>query len=1082
FDPVTAGSYVFTLTVTNEFECSASCDFEIIVNPLPVADCPGFDAVCEGSAVIEFPIVEGGVYTDENGNVVTSFDPVVAGNYVFTLTVTNEFECSASCGFEIMVNTVPISDCPIYDAVCEGSPVIGFPAVVGGVYTNAAGNPVTGFDPVTAETYGFTLTVTNEFGCVDFCNFEIVVIPLPFADAGPPLTISTGDSVLLSNSDAGNYDILTWATNGDGIFNNPNILHPIYTPGPNDIAIGNVTLELTATGNLCGDSTDQMTLTIVSCQATVEAGENATICEDGALPLMGAATNYVSIEWSTSGDGTFTDPTSLETVYIPGPNDIENGSATLCLTAFAEAPCENAFDCLMLTITPLPEIDCPDDFTVCIDENPWILSGATPEGGVFTGSGVTNNIFNPESAGDGTHEITYTYSENSCEIFCNFNIMVEALPDVTVMPHDTNISLNELFTFTEVAASGYATLQWSTSGTGSFDDPAILNPTYTPSTEDEAGGWVILALTASNEYCEASDEMTLTIGDCMIPPLANAGGDATICGVGNITLSGQVENDCGHYWETSGDGSFDDNAMLGATYLPGPDDYLNGTVELCLFAEACAPCVLSDDDCIMLYLSEPPVVEITFPLNNEVIYFNPIVEGIASDPEGTIAFVEVSTNNGPWLLASGTTSWSLEVILHSCNNTIRARATDMAGCQSEIYEIEVLGSLQKIPMFAGWSVVSSYLEPVYPDMGMVAQDITPENNLVIAVNNSANIFWPVAGVNTIGNWNSQNGYKIKSEQNGEWIIRGDPVANSSLDLLPGNLFYLPVLTNIQTPIDQVFENPVSDIFFIYSIQTNQIYWPDGGILSLTELTPGFGYYAYMKNNVTANFPPVICDPVDQSENIQFISQDGPWTVARTSEVHLFAIDAAALSEIQEADYLGAFDTEGNCIGYASIMADGHNALLTVYGDDQLTDQKDGAIENELIQFRTHNTYNGHEETVIPVFDKQMPQYDGLYVTYGASKIIKLTTISNSIAIHDISGLIHVFPNPARNVVTIDFPLFGTVSGKVSVEFFNTEGLSVKKEALTGTQTGINVSGLAPGVYILKLENTRYNCVKRLVIQ
>ena len=42
------------------------------------------------------------------------------------------------------------------------------------------------------------------------------------------------------------------------------------------------------------------------------------------------------------------------------------------------------------------------------------LSGGTPSGGIYSGSGVSNAIFSPINAGVGTHNITYTYTLGPC--------------------------------------------------------------------------------------------------------------------------------------------------------------------------------------------------------------------------------------------------------------------------------------------------------------------------------------------------------------------------------------------------------------------------------------------------------------------------------------------------------------------------------------------------------------------------------------------------------------------------------------------------------------------------------------------
>lgn len=66
---------------------------------------------------------------------------------------------------------------------------------------------------------------------------------------------------------------------------------------------------------------------------TASAGLDMDICEHETAHILGYATNYQSLAWTTSGDGTFDDATIAEPIYTPGTQDIDNGSVTLTLTA-----------------------------------------------------------------------------------------------------------------------------------------------------------------------------------------------------------------------------------------------------------------------------------------------------------------------------------------------------------------------------------------------------------------------------------------------------------------------------------------------------------------------------------------------------------------------------------------------------------------------------------------------------------------------------------------------------------------------------------------------------------------------------
>ena len=82
--------------------------------------------------------------------------------------------------------------------------------------------------------------------------------------------------------------------------------------------------------------------------------------------------------------------------------------------------------------------------------------------------------------------------------------------------------------------------------------------------------------------------ITLTIEAA---PTVDPGLPATICEGDSYTLSNAiVSNNNGLIWTTSGDGQFDNNNILNPIYTPGPNDIINGSVNLTLTANGNSPC------------------------------------------------------------------------------------------------------------------------------------------------------------------------------------------------------------------------------------------------------------------------------------------------------------------------------------------------------------------------------------------------------------------------------------------------------------------------------------------------------------
>ncbi|HTX89246.1 MAG TPA: T9SS type A sorting domain-containing protein [Bacteroidales bacterium] len=80
----------------------------------------------------------------------------------------------------------------------------------------------------------------------------------------------------------------------------------------------------------------------VSPTPTVYSGIDTTVCFSVTqFRISGTATNESSVQWTTSGDGTFGTPNSLSSLYYPGSGDHTSGTATLTLTAYPILPCTN---------------------------------------------------------------------------------------------------------------------------------------------------------------------------------------------------------------------------------------------------------------------------------------------------------------------------------------------------------------------------------------------------------------------------------------------------------------------------------------------------------------------------------------------------------------------------------------------------------------------------------------------------------------------------------------------------------------------------------------------------------------------
>jgi hypothetical protein len=179
----------------------------------------------------------------------------------------------------------------------------------GGIFPSF--DPVTGILTVPSLAIGITATVhivsmTSNSGCpveVNPSTISITFIAAPTANAGPDQVICEGETVTLSGSIGGSAVESEWSTDGDGDFDDPFDLNAVYTPGPNDILSGNVTLTLTSldANGSCTPAESTMTITI---QSSIEVTTNTplTICDNDVANIMATLTGgtgifYLGNQW-----------------------------------------------------------------------------------------------------------------------------------------------------------------------------------------------------------------------------------------------------------------------------------------------------------------------------------------------------------------------------------------------------------------------------------------------------------------------------------------------------------------------------------------------------------------------------------------------------------------------------------------------------------------------------------------------------------------------------------------------------------------------------------------------------------------
>ncbi len=622
-----------------------------------------------------------------------SANDLIAGNISLTLSAQSNAPCVDSV-YDILLLTLieePVAYAGADESVCENSSYLLSDASASnmslvtwttsgdGVFDNInITNPI--YSPGASDIASGNVTLTITASPITPCTVDSVdqmvlsIIVSPLVNAGNNQQVCKLNTISLTEPIASSYSSILWTTSGTGLFNNATILNPNYTPSPADQSIGSVTLRITIQPiSPCSTPVyDSLILSIID-EPIAYAGIDDTICVNQTIILSGQITYSTSSTWTTLGDGTFDDPTSLTAEYTPGTNDQATGNVDLVLSADAILPCTDVDqDTMNLVFDPLPIAYAGIDDTICVNQT-IILSGqitfsnsstwTTLGDGTFDDPTSLTAEYTPGTNDQATGNVDLVLSADAISPCTDvdqdtMNIVFDPLP-IAYAGIDDTICVNQTIILSgQITYSTSST--WTTLGDGIFDDPTSLTAEYTPGTNDQATGNVDLVLSADAILpCTDVDQDTMNLVFDPLP-IAYAGIDDTICVNQTIILSGQITYSTSSTWTTLGDGTFDDPTSLTAEYTPGTNDQLTGNVDLVLSADAILPCTDVDQDTMNLVFDPLPIayagiddticVNQTIILSGQITYstsstWTTLGDGTFDDPTSLTAEYTPGTND-----------------------------------------------------------------------------------------------------------------------------------------------------------------------------------------------------------------------------------------------------------------------------------------------------------------------------------------------------------------------------------------------------------------------------------------------------
>ncbi len=732
-----AGTYVFGLTVADDEGATGYDEVSVIVYPEPVNQLPVVNA--GNDVTIRLPVntatFNGNAY-DPDGTVETyewtliqgpgitmpantsssslTVNNLVAGNYIFRLTVTDNDGGSSYDQVTLTVNEEIINQAPqvnagtdIYIQLPINSATINATATDDGVINNYSWQQITGPGTATITNgnqedatvsnlvegiYEFRLTVTDNNGATGSDQVRVLVSPVnqpPQVNAGPDHTIDLPQTTLSITAGVtdpdGTIDNVIW-TKRSGPSGGALTDDDQFTVHISALGEGVYVFRITATDNQGATSYDEV-------RVTVQAQNQYPVVNAGTDVSIQLPTNTLNLSGSANdSDGTIS---NISWTKEDGPAATMTNASTLTLTLTDLLEGQYRF---RLTVTDNDGATTYDDVIVLVEPeevNQPPVANAGVDKSVTLPTNTTN-IFGSGTDTDGSIA-SYFWERISGPSASLSNIYTSTLTvgsllegqyifQLTVTDNDGSTDSDQMTLIVNPAAINQAPVanagrdisltlpNNSVNVVGSGSDPdgtvvsyawsKVTGPNVTMTNTTNAvlslsdmveGSYTFRLVVTDDDGATDSDEVVVVINPENInqAPIANAGENI------NITLPTNSVN-------ISGSGTDNDGDIVSYSWIKvsGPAVTLNNTGSATLSATQMVEgsylfrLTVTDDDgatgsdevrinVFAEVINQPPTanagndITITLPVNSTVI------QGTASDPDGTIGLYAWSKVSGP---------------------------------------------------------------------------------------------------------------------------------------------------------------------------------------------------------------------------------------------------------------------------------------------------------------------------------------------------------------------------------------------------------------------------------------------------
>ena len=452
---VTAGNTGGTISVTANNACgnSAAQTLSVVANPLPSqpASIIGNTSICAGTTQTYYvnAAANASSYTwtipgTWTGTSTTDSITVITANTGGTMSIVSNNGCGSSA---VKTQSITTTVIPATPAAISGSSTLcsstvstySVTAVSGATsYTwtlpsGWSGSSSTNTITTTSSTTGGTVFVTANNACGS-SSAQSVSVTVSSSATTPsviygPNTVCGGNAsyTVLSDPNATSY---TWTLPGG--WSGTSTTDSIYAiVGTNQ---GTVTVVVNSN---CGSSNPQtlnVSLGIPPAQPSSMLGVTHLCDSSSTAYAVTNDPNATGYTWTLPSGWSGTSNTNSITATASTTSGV--------ISVTADNACGSSAPSTLNVIgNTIPVVTVASFGRVCDNLSPFALSGGSPAGGTYSGTGVNSNTFDPSVSGDGTYFVTYTYANGACVRSDSAAITVDNCTGINSNTTNNNISI-----------------------------------------------------------------------------------------------------------------------------------------------------------------------------------------------------------------------------------------------------------------------------------------------------------------------------------------------------------------------------------------------------------------------------------------------------------------------------------------------------------------------------------------------------------------------------------------------------------------------------------------------------------------